>query len=391
MKEIFLTSSALILIISVLRFFLRGKISPRLQYALWLLAAARLLIPGSLFTAPVSIIGVELPAAVQAVFPETPPQNETAVSGNTAAPAQLVQKPAASPVRNWPGIIWKTGVAVTGGAMLLSNLRFAVFLRRKRRKITLPPSEETGGLPVYLVEDLPSPCLFGLLQPCIYVNSPALDPVRLPYILAHERTHFRHGDHVWVLLRAVCLTLHWYNPLVWLAAALCRRDCELACDDGVIWMLGENRRLEYGGVLLKMVSAGNPSLLRASTSMSSGKRSLMERITMIAQRPRMLKAATAAAVVVMCAAVTLTFGGAEKINPENLLGNADSPPPDGAQQLSSGQPLSTQYTHFSGLFSLTLPENWLEDMVYVESEDGVAFYEADSNCWLMTVVPEPVE
>ena len=41
MKEILLTSSFLILALSLLRRLLRGRISPTLQYALWLLVAAR--------------------------------------------------------------------------------------------------------------------------------------------------------------------------------------------------------------------------------------------------------------------------------------------------------------------------------------------------------------
>ncbi len=396
MRDIFLTSSALILIISVLRYFLHGKIAPRLQYALWLLVAARLLIPGFLFTTPVGMMGIteKLPETVQAASPDIPvlPQSWTA-SENAAVPVQTdsvsQQTPDAGLTADWSGIVWKTGMVVTGGTMLLSNLRFAAALRRKRRLLALPVSVETGRLPVYLVEDLPSPCLFGFFQPAIYINEQALDPASLPYILAHERTHFRHGDHFWVLLRTVCLTLHWYNPLVWLAAALCRRDCELACDDGVIWLLGEQRRLDYGAVLLRMVSSGRPSLLNVSTSMSAGKRNLKERIMLIAQRPQMLKLTMAAVALVMCGAVTMTFGGAETVDsrlPENPQNTETRP-----QVLSSGSITSAEYTHFSGLFSLTMPDNWPESVIYVESEDGVAFFEANSLCWLMTVVPEPVE
>lgn len=57
MSEIILTSSVLILVIALLRRVLRGRISSRVQYALWLLAALRLLIPGVLFPAPVSVVG----------------------------------------------------------------------------------------------------------------------------------------------------------------------------------------------------------------------------------------------------------------------------------------------------------------------------------------------
>lgn len=45
MKAVLLTSSVLILILIALRYLLRGRISLRLQYALWLLVAVRLLVP----------------------------------------------------------------------------------------------------------------------------------------------------------------------------------------------------------------------------------------------------------------------------------------------------------------------------------------------------------
>ena len=55
--ERLLASWVLILVVILLRRLLQGRIMPGLQYALWLLVAARLLIPGSLFPAPVSVAG----------------------------------------------------------------------------------------------------------------------------------------------------------------------------------------------------------------------------------------------------------------------------------------------------------------------------------------------
>ncbi len=57
MTEMILPSSVLILAVILLRRALRGRIAPGLQYALWLLAALRLLIPGPLVPAPVSAAG----------------------------------------------------------------------------------------------------------------------------------------------------------------------------------------------------------------------------------------------------------------------------------------------------------------------------------------------
>ena len=48
MKAVLITSGVLILVLAALRYLLRGRISLRLQYALWLLVAMRLLVPFSL-------------------------------------------------------------------------------------------------------------------------------------------------------------------------------------------------------------------------------------------------------------------------------------------------------------------------------------------------------
>ena len=45
MAETLITSSVLILGIILLRFLLRGRISPQLQYGIWGLAAIRLVMP----------------------------------------------------------------------------------------------------------------------------------------------------------------------------------------------------------------------------------------------------------------------------------------------------------------------------------------------------------
>ena len=71
MTEIILTSSVLIVVLALLRRLLRGRMDPRLQYALWLLVALRLLIPGTLFPAPVSVAGAaeDLRVSIQQAFP----------------------------------------------------------------------------------------------------------------------------------------------------------------------------------------------------------------------------------------------------------------------------------------------------------------------------------
>ena len=159
---------------------------------------------------------------------------------------------------------------------------------------------------------LPSPCLYGFPRPAVYLTPAAAgEPELLGHVLRHELTHRRHGDHIWAVLRAAALALHWYNPLVWLAAVLSRRDGELACDEGALQGADDRERAAYGRTLIRLVTA-RPSageLLCCATTMTAGSSSLKERIAMIAGKPRTLAAVLAAVALLAGLAVGCTFTG----------------------------------------------------------------------------------
>ncbi len=164
------------------------------------------------------------------------------------------------------------------------------------------------------MEALPSPCLFGVFRPAIYITPDVSgDKTRLCHVLAHELTHSRHGDHIWSALRGLCLAIHWYNPLVWLAGTLSRRDAELACDESAIKSIGEANRMEYGRTLIGLTCEKRKvmDLLSMATTMTDGKNGIKERIILIAKKPKMLLPALIAVLLVMAVAVGCTFTGAK--------------------------------------------------------------------------------
>ena len=343
MKEILLTSSALILALLALRQLFRRTVSRRMQYALWLLVLVRLLVPVNVGTLAHNVLSAAAP--VQTVVEE---RLDTPVlyvqDGTERRPAQLLPgkesqgeplSPPSDAAQSAPAdeyytvtptyrtvtlsealtYVWYAGMAGVGAWFLFTNLRFARALRKART----PYRVKGCRYPVYLVSALPSPCLFGVLRPAVYLNEKALQsPDALRFVLAHEQTHARHLDPLWSLLRGVCLTVYWFDPLVWLAAVLSREDCELACDEGTLRALGADERTAYGKALLALVPVcdkpQNPLL--GATTMTSGKRSLKERITRIAEN-RQAKAAAVFAVVALAALVcAVSFTGAPDTTPE---------------------------------------------------------------------------
>ena len=343
MKEILLTSSVLILALLALRQLFRRTVSRRMQYALWLLVLVRLLVPVNVGTLAHNVLSAAEP--VQTVVEE---RLDTPVlyvqDGTERRPAQLLPgkesqgeplSPPSDAAQSAPAdeyytvtptyrtvtlsealtYVWYAGMAGVGAWFLFTNLRFARALRKART----PYRVEGCRYPVYLVSALPSPCLFGVLRPAVYLNEKALQsPDALRFVLAHEQTHARHLDPLWSLLRGVCLTVYWFDPLVWLAAVLSREDGELACDEGTLRALGADERTAYGKALLALVPVcdkpQNPLL--GATTMTSGKRSLKERITRIAEN-RQAKAAAVFAVVALAALVcAVSFTGAPDTTPE---------------------------------------------------------------------------
>lgn len=60
------------------------------------------------------------------------------------------------------------------------------------------------------------------------------EPRRLEDVLVHELAHVRRHDCAAQSLARLACAVHWFNPLVWLAAARMRRERELAADDLVV-------------------------------------------------------------------------------------------------------------------------------------------------------------
>lgn len=342
MAEWIISSSVLILAVVLLRRVLRGRLSPRLQYALWALVLVRLLVPVSFGEAVVSVqnlvrgaderaaqrvvtyVGNEAPSfsAPEPVTGLSEPEQQLQYDQELSAPDH--EPDAAEPetgaetgtpvtVSDILRYTWYAGMAVLALWFLSTNIAFRARLTRSARRMEYPGCK----LPLYVSGAVETPCLFGVVRPAIYLTpDAAADPVTLTHSVGHELTHFRHGDHVWALLRCLCLVLHWYNPLVWLAAALSRRDAELACDEATIRRLGEAERAAYGRTLIGITCGSRPSLLRTATTMNFGKSGLKERISLIVKRPR--TAAWALAILLLAAVFVTgcTFTGAQAGEPE---------------------------------------------------------------------------
>ena len=362
MTQWIISSSILILIVIALRFLLRKRIKPILQYALWALVLVRLLVPLQLGSTEISLQNaVEKAPVMQQMeladeityfvyhadgtatgyYEYQPPLNhiEPEPPAPKPVPQTFTRQEAQSitRIRDVKGLmqkIWLGGMAVFGLTFLLSNLRFALRLRKGEK------AGREGNLPIYITDKVETPCLFGLLRPGIYLPpAVAAEPRHRDYSVAHELTHFRHGDALWAVLRCVCIVLHWYNPLVWWAAVLSREDGEIACDEATITALGEERRGDYGRVLVDLTCRKPTDLLQTATTMTGSAKGLRQRISMIVKRPKTAFYALICLILVASVTVGCTFTGSKK------TGNKpDDNPPETTKSTQNTQPTEPNAT-----------------------------------------------
>lgn len=335
MIEWVVTSSLMILIVTALRFLFRGKISRRLQYALWGLVLLKLLIPYPLFGSPISVMNVIQPSAItnsitdirvySDIIRDTDASQEEA---KLVGKGELheIQGPSWQKGQNYLftdsldvvfghmfSVLWLiVGIAVALGIIFV-NLGFYIRLRKTRTSW----SGAHCHLPAYVTGSIASPCLFGFFRPAIYITPKAAENEgNIPFVITHEYCHYRHGDHIWSFFRGICLAVWWWNPLVWIAAILSRQDSELACDEAVLKELGAESRFDYGRTLVEMipVNEDSPGLMHGTTAMVSGKGSIKARLNMIIKNPKTFLPALAVVVFIAIVSIGCTFTG-EKIEP----------------------------------------------------------------------------
>ncbi len=105
-----------------------------------------------------------------------------------------------------------------------------------------------------------TPFILGFAMPRIYLPEGLSDEDRL-YVMAHEKAHIKRGDHLWKPFGFLLLSLHWFNPLLWVSYVLLCRDIELATDEKAIKKLGEEHKKPYSHTLISC--AANRALIAA--------------------------------------------------------------------------------------------------------------------------------
>lgn len=319
-----LSGTLLMLLLSTGKHIWKRSFSKTWQYYIWLIVAARLLLP---VTAPLNLVGglmqpVEklwkqteieeagtygLPEADGSdargeVFAAQEGKSMSAAEGKSASVAEdsitslMEQIPIVIRLRSfvpgiWFNIIWLVTAVLLFVHRLWTWRKFCSSLRSSwvpvENTVVLESLERQKAklgirrkVPVYCNPGISSPMLAGIWNPCIVL--PEAEPIQdgTDYVLLHELVHLKRHDLLYKWLVQFCMCIHWFNPFLRRLETETGAACELACDEAVLKMLDEKQRRSYGDTLL---SAMRPrEAQRAPAAMlSEGKEQLKERLSAI--------------------------------------------------------------------------------------------------------------
>ncbi len=102
-------------------------------------------------------------------------------------------------------------------------------------------------------DELISPAGMGLFKSYIFLPDYPYSKSELTWILKHELMHFKNKD---ILIKFLVLSvriIYWFNPLVYVMSNKVNLDCELCCDESVIYNCSFNDKKEYALALIKSI------------------------------------------------------------------------------------------------------------------------------------------
>ncbi|WMJ77491.1 M56 family metallopeptidase [Sedimentibacter sp. MB35-C1] len=255
MSELFLailnmsiTASYVIIFVILIRLAIQ-KAPKVISYALWVVVAFRLVIPFS-FESVFSL----LPQTAAPIPHDIIYQQKLLISSgilsvdtmvNEVLPSQVIGG-SVNPMHIYIEIgahIWMIGIITLLAYSLISIFRLKKLLKNAQL------IEQN----IYEADNLKTPFVLGIISPKIYLPA-GLDKEEWKYILLHEQTHIYRKDHIIKITAFIILTIHWFNPLVWVAFMLMSIDMELSCDERVLKEINIDIKKSYANSLLTLAT-----------------------------------------------------------------------------------------------------------------------------------------
>jgi len=255
-----ISASIVALVVMIVRIPMK-KVPKIFSYALWFVVLFRLICPFS-FESSFSFMPTSINVIPQDIIYVDTPIN-TAISNNLQLSGSEKNINLIHIGLEIAGYVWffvfiaLLLYAVIGYARFKRHVYYATLVRDN----------------IYETDKIKTPFVLGFIRPRIYIPI-GIDQVEQDYILKHEQTHIKRYDYFIKPFAFIIFTLHWFNPIMWVAYFLMSKDIEMSCDEAVLRKADEDIRYVYSSSLLNL-SVKKVSLL---TPLAFGESDVKDRV-----------------------------------------------------------------------------------------------------------------
>lgn len=327
-----ISAGVLIAAIWVLRRVGRGMFSAGFLFALWFVAAARMVLPVSL---PVQLPIFSLESALESALENggnmgiiLNPQKDGA---DDATSRKESREGVYGRISWWCTLIW------ADVALALLFLGAAGYIRQLRRINESMPVQGNHFLEEWNIshpfgrrirflhfDRIASPMTYGILTPrIVFPKEMDLDDsTSLEHVLRHEYVHIRRFDNLWKILVFAVVCIHWFNPMAWVMWHCFNRDMELSCDERAVRGMDRNGRIAYAMTLLRFAEKNRKVSLLCN---GFGKSPVKERIMVLMRGRKQKRIGIVCSILVMTLSMTV-FVSAEERGQGRSGGKGDESP-----------------------------------------------------------------
>lgn len=348
------SGSILALLLFAIKPITNKKFTKQWHYYIWLIVILRLLIPftpSHSITAPIyqyaGQIRTTYPILSDGLSSSSSASNDSLESREENRNNPLTRKSSLQndwyTLTNSLWMIWLFVAALLFVKKVTSYYGFLRYVKIQTHKITdahfltiYHEEVKKAGLKrypsIYLNPLVSSPMLVGIFRPFIVVTTLEQEDDALRYMFAHELTHYKRYDILYKWMVQLVLCFHWFNPFIHVISKEINKNCELSCDEAIIYHLNEKKRFQYGDTLLATLeSSGSYYDAVASITLSENAKQLKERLSSILTFQKHSKRRIVYSIVLafflLCGAVS--FGAYQNPSPNSnhkgIVSNSISP------------------------------------------------------------------
>lgn len=286
-------AAVVILLVKVLAALLKGKVSARWKYVIWLIVAVSLTVPLQL-PADLSVVTFNVPQYRTYDRQNLNPNGSTAGTENQGNRLQNLENmqslnkntqnssenssqklPVMRDSGRWMGIaaVIFTAVWLVVAILKLAGEFLAYYFSMKdlvrmsllvsdpvsiqmyrevcqRKHVRrIPELRQNAGLT--------TPLLAGLFHTKLYLPATGYSAEERKLVFYHELTHYNHRDLWYKMFLRICASIYWFNPFLLLMLKEADKDIENLCDTDVIHRVSLEENRLYRQLLLRTVAMDN--------------------------------------------------------------------------------------------------------------------------------------